>query len=420
MKKITQLILFLIFHVSLFAQGQTRDSITLQDLKPYSYDFSITDGEITGEGATVLKEALSNTQVTMLGVDGRTKLEAELTQAFINLLNQEAYKTIVLEAGPASGEVIRKLSKDPTSTIQNIKNLNQRYAFDIKDLKIAPIPEVRSIEAAEFIQSAATYNWNILSIGVEYWTGYRMFADELYANLPKSDKQAHRNLYQETAQLLDLLYEEINGQGNEDLFTFTSALKSSKIFNRFLEEMSSYEINNKIVKAIRFSVEYWYMYGNKEFYKKNKLNSAKNKARMAEAFKSSGFDITKDKLFIQMWKNHLVKGTTPNGFYGIGNTLHELAELNGSTSLNIGVVPRYTEEDGVVKDALNSYDYWNKSYKEIIPLGKKEQWVLVDIRPFNEKFHWGPYIISPQMEKVITRFDMIVIPKMNRKATINY
>lgn len=30
----------------------------------------------------------------MVGVDGRTKLEAELTQALINLLNQEAYKTL--------------------------------------------------------------------------------------------------------------------------------------------------------------------------------------------------------------------------------------------------------------------------------------------------------------------------------------
>ena len=403
-----------------FAQTQTRDSITLEDLKPFTYDFSIEKGALNGVGSTIISEAIANVQVTMLGVNGRSKLEAELTQALIKELDQHAYKTMVLEAGRASGAVIRRMTKEPAKTVQQIKALNRKYAFDIKDLKIAPIPEVRSIEASRYVQTAAERDWSILSIGTEYWTGYRMFADELYKNVPAAHRREHQKLYQATSKLLDTLYKDINGQGGEDLLKFTSTLKASEVFNAFLEEMSKYEENKKITEAIQFSVNYWQMYGNGEMYKKNKLSSRKNKKRIAEEFKSINFDISQDKVFVQMWKNHMVKGVTPNGFYGVGNTLHELAEMNGSTSLNIGIIPRYYESDGAIKDALLVNGYWDKSYRELIPLGKKETWVLIDIRPFNEKFHWGFYHLSPELSRIINRFDMLIIPKLNKQATINY
>ena len=414
------LLLLITFSQSIFAQQQTRDSISLQDLKPFSYDFSIEDGLLKGAGAKILSEAVADVQVTMLGVNGRSKLEAELAQALLKELDQHAYKTIVLEAGRASGAVIRKLTKEPAKTLQKIKALNKKYAFDIKDLTIAPIPEVRTVEAGQLVQCAAERDWSILSIGTEYWTGYKMIADELYENLSATNKPVYQQSYQETIRLLDKLYKEINGQGNEDILRFTSAIKSSEVFDKFLQEMSICEANLSIIKAIQFSVDYWHLYGNREMYKKNKLNSRKNKERLAEEFKIINFDISQDKVFVQMWKNHMVKGTTPNGFYGVGNTLHEIAEMNGSSSLNIGIVPRYSEENGEIIDALATGGYWINGYMELIPLGKKDEWVLIDIRPFNEKFHWGPYHLSPQLSKIITRFDMIIIPKLNKKATINY
>jgi len=370
---------------SLYTLGQ--DSLSIKDLQPYSYPFAIENGELHGPGAEILTKAVSNAHITLLGTNNRSKLEAEFTNALIVELDRSRYKTIVLEIGSGSADILKRLSTPAEQTIANFKALNRQYAFDRQGQLFTPIPDFKSIEDAHFLQNAASRDWSILSIGTEYWTGYKMLVDELYTNLSIANKQAHQQIYQETLLLLDKLYASINGQSNAEVLQFTSALKSSEVFQTFLNEMANYQNNHALVKAFRFSLEYWNMYGNQEFYKKNLLSAENNKVQLAQTLKDKNFNFAKDKLFVRMWRNHLAKGTTINGFYGLGNMLTGMAHFHGRKSLSIGTLQRFYEEDKLIKDIVESKNFERVSYKELIPLGKKEEWILIDLRPFNKAFY---------------------------------
>jgi hypothetical protein len=287
-------------------------------------------------------------------------------------------------------------------------------------LLFTPIPDLKYTGTSKLVQYVKEQGWSIGALGVASWTGYKMIIDELYANLSVANQEVHRITYQASVDLLDSLYASMNGQAYDDLLGLTSGLKSSDGFNQFLKAMSTFAINDDLLKSLRFSIDYWWMYGKREFYKKNRLSSKRNKVLMKEAIEKVNFDFSDDKLFLKMWRDHLTNGVTPNGFYGVGNTLMSLAEYHGHHSLNIGILGRYTMEGPMLKDALEQLGQVPPIHQPFVALGEKDNWVLIDLRPFTETFFWGNYIQTLDMQKMMRGYDMIIIPKTNSKAEVNY
>ena len=419
MKKLT--ILFLAAFLFSFQQNAFgQDSITLQDLEQFSYTFSIEADGFHGAGGEILSKAIADAHITMLGEDADSKLEHHFTNALISELDQNNYKNMVLETGGGSGKLINKMAKNGELTSQHIKALNQKYLVKKKDRTFVPILELRSVEAIQSMENANNRGWSFLSVGVEPWTSYKMLADDLYDNLLPKNKQTHQNLYEATTAFLDQQYEAIEAHNSDEVFKLISQIKTAKCFNDFLDKMAICEGNKATIKAIHESMEYWWMYGNKGFYEKNIWSAKQDKQKLAEDLKKKNFDFKKDKLFVKMYRNHLAKSMAIFGAFGVGNMLLELASYHGNESLSIGVVRRFYEADGAVKDLSQATDGFNKRYKELVQLGKKEEWVLVDLRPFVKAFYYGNYIQSDGLYKMFTRYDLLVIPKSDSKATANY
>lgn len=406
---------FISFFYSHNLSGQ--DTLNLNDLKKFSYPFSLENGKFEGLGGEVLIKAIEEAHITMLGDDTRSKLESEFTEALIDELDHNHYKTMVVETGNASGKVIHQLSKSEEQFISNIKALNQKYGIGQKENPLVPIPDFKTLEATKFLQSALQKDWSIIGIGTEAWTSYKMLVDELYNNLSKEQQKENVASYEATIKLLDTQYTTISRQGQSGVFAFTSALKASQEFNDFIATMNTFSQNKATVEALRFSLDFWWMYGNKEFHKKNNLQAKRNKLSLARTLDSQKFDFKKDKLFIKMFVNHLARGTTVSGFYGVGNMLHEMTEYQGNTSLSIALTRRFYNSDGAIKDVIDSEGFKYNSFKELVPLGKKEEWVLIDLRPFNKEFYFEGVHMNTEMHKIITRYDMIVIPKTDLKGT---
>jgi len=276
------------------------------------------------------------------------------------------------------------------------------------------------LEATKFLQSTIEKNWSIIGTGTESWTSYKMLVEELYGNLSEEQQKVNIVEYEAVIKLLDTEYASVTQQSQTSVFAFTSVLKSSQIFNGFLANMDTFSQNKAIVEALKFSLDFWWMYGNKEFYKKNKQQAKRNKLLLARTLDNQKFNFKKDKLFIKMFVNHLAKGTTVSGFYGVGNMLPELTEYQGNNSLSIALTRRFYKNNGEVKDVMASESFKYNSFKELVPLGKKEEWVLIDLRPFNKEFYFKGVHMNTEMHKIITRYDMIVIPKTDLKGTLLY
>ncbi len=398
----------------------SQDSIRAENLKPFSYPFDIENGKLTGPGAAILEQAIADAHIVMLGDHSRSKLESDFSNVLVRMLNQNNFKTMVWEIGVGACEVINRLSETPKEAVQNFKALNKSYHFDREGVTYTPMPDLKSVEAAKLIEYIREENWSLLSVGTEAFPGTKLLVNEMYRKLSTADQKKNQKLHEAAVLLIDQLINDLKGQRYADVLKFADGLKSSNDFNDFLDAMSLYKQNEDMVNSLKFSVDYWYMYGNKEGFKKNSIRTKKNKIQLRKGLSKIDFDFNKDKLFLKMWRGHLTKGTTANGFYGVGNTLMELTEYHGHSSLAIGVLWRYSDEDGKITDALENPDNVPVIFRNFIELGQKEDWVLIDLRPFNKTFAWGDYHLTLEMSNMIKRYDMILIPKVNRSVEINY
>lgn len=419
MKKSVLLFLAYIFFISpQWVWGQ--DSITIQDLEKFCYTFSIENGAFKGEGAAILTKAIAESHITMLAENAGYKLEHQFTNALVNELEENNYKKMVLETGGASGALINKMAQNKVLTQGEIKKLNQRYLIEKQGRTFVPIFELKSIEGVNTLENAQSHGWTFLSVGIESWSSYKMHLDEMYNNLNAANKGTYQQLYNEAIAVLDKGYQTIQAHNSDEVFQLISQIKSSTSFNAFLDKMLVCKANQAIIEAVRQSIDYYWMYGNKEFYNKNIWSAKKDKAKLAEDLKSNNFDFKKDKLFVKMWRNHLSKGMAASGTHGVGNMLLEVADYHGNKSLTIGMISRFYKDGEEVKDLLQASDGFTKRYKELIQLGKENDWVLVDLRPFVKEFYYGNYIQSDGLYKMFSRYDMLVIPKTDEQARANY
>lgn len=417
-KSILLFLAYVFFILPQWVSGQ--DSITIQDLEKFSYTFSIEDGVFKGEGAEILTKAIAESHITMLAENAGYKLEHQLTNALVNELDEHQYKKMVLETGGASGALINKMAKNKRLTERAIKKINQQYLIEKKERTFIPILELKSIEGIHTLENAQSRGWTFLSLGIEPWSSYKMHLDNMYNSLNSVNKGNYKQLYKEAIVVLDKGYETIQAHNSNEVFKLISQIKSSISFHEFLDKMLMDEANQEIVKAVRQSIDYYWMYGNKEFYKKNVWSAAKDKAKLVEDLKNNHFNFQEDKLFVKMWRNHLSKGMAVSGAHGVGNMLIEVADYHGNKSLTIGVISRFYKDGEEVKDLLQASDGFTKRYKELIQLGKKNDWVLVDLRPFIKEFYYGRYIQSDGLYKMFSRYDMLVIPKTDEQASANY
>ena len=114
-----------------------QDSITLQDLKQFSYTFSIEADGFHGEGGKILSKAIADAHITMLGEDVGSKLEHHFANALINELDQNNYKKMVLETGGGGGQLINKMARNSELISQKIKALNQKYLLEKKEVHLS-------------------------------------------------------------------------------------------------------------------------------------------------------------------------------------------------------------------------------------------------------------------------------------------
>ena len=401
-----------------FVFGQ--DSITIQDLKKFTYKLSIKDGKFSGEGGEILKKAIAESHITMLGENVGSKLEHQFTNALVNELDQHHYKNMALDLGDGSGAVINKMAKNATLTEQNIKKLNQHYLLDKEGRTFVPILDLKSVDGVKPIENASNRGWNFLSIGIDPWTSYKMLVDEMYSQLSPEHKKTHQKLYEEAVAVIAAGYETIQAHNKEEVFKLISLLKASEPFNEFLEKMQVFEGNRATIETIEQSIAYYWMYGNGKNYEKNRWHGQLGKEKLKEHLEHIDFDFKEDKLFVKMWQFYLAKGYAIRTEYGVGNLLMEMASYHGNKSLTIGVLRRFYKDGSEVKDYLEATNIFSKRYGELIQLGKENEWVLVDLRPFIKEFYYGNYIQSDGLYKMFTRYDMLVIPKTDESSASNF
>lgn len=404
--------LFVVFTIGLNAQ----DSLTVAQLEPITYTFNVADGQLTGKGKTFLDQELANAQFTMIGEYHGSKRISEFTNAIIPVLNKNDYKAMALEVGPIVGRILNSIKGDAATDIKSIHN---KYLTKESDEDIyTSFPFFDNKEDAAFLQTAKDYSWTVFGIDQEYYDSYVMLAEKMYNNLSKQAQKTHIELYNKTVSKLKQFYKD----DLEDKQNLHVSLSKSKLYKEFISAMASESKNIEIIEALEKSSEIYLLNERKQWYENNAIRIKYMKSRLNDGLTKLNFNIAEDKLLIKMGGYHLSKGFSPLGLYEVGNTLNEIAEYHGNTALNIGFMSRFYLEEDIVKDNYKSDNIYYKNFKEIVQMGKKDEWIVIDLRRLIKGYFYYPkkYNLNKYIEDLVKRYDLLIIPKVEIAPTPNY
>lgn len=392
-----------------------QDSLSIKQLAPITYTFNIENGVLKGKGAKFLIKEMTQAQFTMIGEYHGSMRISEFTKSIIPILDSVGYKTMVLEVGPISGQILNGLNLDAQ---KELRKINEKYLIPEKNDTNLPIPFFENIEDAAFLVESKQYNWNVIGIDQEFMFGYKMLIDLTYDNLPNIKKSSYKEIFKQTSDSLTNYYKRYV-EDNANLFEY---IKSSKVLNEYFTKVSSEPKNIEIIKALKASNEIYWLFKNKQWFENNSTRVNYMKEQLRRQLTSNNFDLSKDKLLIKMGGFHLSKGFSPLRLYEVGNTLNEISEYYGNKSLNITFSSRYYVENNEVFDILNSDNEYFKNFRDLNQMGKENEWVVIDLRPLIKGHFYNPikYKFNEHIEDLIKRYDLLIIPKTEISPIPNY
>lgn len=412
------IILLALYFFSTFSPVYSQDSLTVKILQPLTYHFNIKDGQLIGDGADFLKKEIASAQFTLLGDYIDSKNISELTTALIPILNTENYKTMALGIGSISAQKIQKEIQSSKHALDHLKSINNKYKFKEGDKTNLPIPDLKYVEDAVFIAKAVESDWAIIGFGNESWNGLILLLDEMYSNLTSDKNDNYKDSYKASVEAIKKHYAERNG----DLLNFSNSIQNDSAIIDFIKIAATKTKNKLIIEEFNNSIQRAWMHASKMYFEKNEIRVLDEKRLLKQELENINFNIEQDKLFVKWDFNFLSKGFQPYAFYGIGNTLNEIAAYNGHSSLNIGVMRRFYLHENKIKDSLNNPNSQAEKLKGLLQMGLKDEWVAIDIRPLIQGHFYHPvkYLFNDTIKDLIKRYDIIIIPKTEREPTPNY
>ncbi|MEM9886295.1 MAG: hypothetical protein AAF849_10405 [Bacteroidota bacterium] len=412
---------FILFISILFAtnlKAQNKDSLKIEDFQPHTYYFTIEGGQFKGDGKSFLEAEAAKHQYVLLGEYHGSAQISKFTESLIPVLAKNNFNTFALEVGPISGQILAELSKNADATTRRLHDFNSQYYVDEEGDYYNAIPFFRHKEDANFLSKAAEYDWNLLGLDQEFIFGYFPLIDRIFSNLNQQQKKQIQAQYLEVKDSLNAYY-ALESSGEGDLATL---VYQSKLIEDFLQKTSTRNTENQaIADAIRATTEIYYYNSTRKYLKCNSTRIDYMKQNLRKGLERINFDIRKDKMLLKMGGIHTARGFSWLALYEIGNTLNELANYHGNTTLHISFNSRYWEEDGKIVDGLADKEGYTYRYKDFLQMAKKDQWVILDLRPMKYKmFYSRNFLVSDLVKDVFEQHDLIILAPTEREATNNF
>lgn len=420
MKKYAALALILnIFSTTIFAQE--KPALSEKDLEKNTYYFDIVDNKLVGDGAKFLAGELTGSQFVLLGEYHGSYQLSKFTTAVIPVMHDAGCRTFGLEVGPVSAGILADLSKNPALTASNLKAFNSGNLFAAKTRKFTAIPFFGNVEDAEFLAESSKRKWNLIGLDQEFAYGYVPLIEKMYENLNAKRRAALKTSYEKIAPLIRSFYTRDEEKG-ESMY---KAIIDSKEINEFLDSASKNNPDNqRIADAIRFTTEIYHWNDDKirKYYAANDGRVNYMKKNLAEGFTRLKFDQRKDKMLLKMGAVHTGRGLSPLSLYEIGNTLSEIAALNGNRSLHIEFGARfYINDKGKEVDALSNPAGFTQRYKALLQMSKKDKWTVIDLRPMRSTvFYARKYNLDELILNIFKAQDLYIIPPTEPDPKPNY
>jgi len=318
---------------------------------------------------------------------------SRFTNAIVRLASIYDYTNMGLEMGPVSANYLTSMTNQkhriPTAT----RSVNRTYG--VKSQGKGPLVFVDKVEDQWFLQALKDNDYRIWGLDHEYALTNEMHLDTLYSLLDQPTKELEQ---------LYLTLKHVMREGSHKSFSsgksqFNCNIKRNNGLQSFFRYFEGNDRAQFIISSLK---ESWDIYCiNERGNNNNKIRANGMKSNFDELWEHVG---SESKLLLKMGNEHLTHGTSSLGVDDLGKYVSDSIISKTNDFLIIRHVRRF--HDG--KDLLGKTGYESASF--FMPMGKKEFWSLIDLRPIRKLLQEGSITASKKVAYELNNYDLIVIP----------
>lgn len=374
MKKIIILVYSVFASALLYAQNNAKQLDT-EVLQKYTNYFTIDNNQIKGSGANVLKDFIRTSQFVVYGEMHGSKQTSMLNEALMPLLADAGFGYFAIEVGPHSAEKLTELSTPASKTITELKQFNATYSVAKGEDVAIPIPFFDNISDAKFLQAARANGMQLWGLDQEFFYSAFFLADEM-ANTVKGQLN-HAEIVQKRDLAKAAMFKYFMAAVKKEIDDpFGPILKDTTV-NAYFDAFSKNNTKaQSIIKDLKITWDIYINWRNDSHvdrisYMRANFMKNYNKARTTEK---------QPKVYTKIGSLHARK-ILSNGAYDIGELVTSLAKQNGTQATTIGSWRPYEiDEDGNLINYFEKYKRGYKRYKIFMPLAKKDQWAIINLK----------------------------------------
>ncbi|MEO0469739.1 MAG: hypothetical protein AAF206_08975 [Bacteroidota bacterium] len=294
----------------------TQDSLLLSQLMENSYSIAVANGKISGSGQNMLQEAIAESQFVLIGEQHGIREVGAFTHGVWTMAHPEGYRYMVLETDPFVTPVLSGLLEDG---IDALAKFEQEFPFSI--------PFYNNQDDFAFL-AAANQQGSLWGLDQVFVVGARRIFAKLHDQAKKPTVKSMMADYLKRA--------------NEGFQAAFSTGQFDKIILNNLQEADFDRIKDAFPDeesvALLNGLEATQRIYNHYFQGRYYANNAERGQLMKQNFMNYYVPASQKgevKAVLKFGQNHMGRGLTPTNIFDIGNTVSELAEMNGSRSLHI-------------------------------------------------------------------------------------
>lgn len=397
----------MISSTNLFGQKSLRDipvldSLTLANSVSY---FEIRDNAFEGNGATVLKDAVTSSKFLLLGENHDSKQISILTKNLVPLLDQSGYKVASFEVGPHSANKLKELSSNPANTLENLKTFNKQYF--VPSMEMSAIPMFFYVDDANFLAEFADTKMDFWGLDQEFFFSVVFLGDEMVAS--KSNDANYKEIKAAWAKArasIEAEFENVDSNNFNSMLTTIYEHEDFKNFEKIFDADDHYA--QDVLKKLYDS---WYIYEKSNNSHEDRVNYIRsNFLNKYEAFEKENKDA---RYFIKIGYKHVATTVLSLDCYDIGALTHEIAEIEQVKSTNI-IIARATYEGKDFKDRAQTF----------LDFHQTDSWTVFDLKKLREGLNANKFqiITHPDyqdLNRMIKGFDLLIFPPADEKPEFN-
>jgi hypothetical protein len=214
-----------------------------------------------------------------------------------------------------------------------------------------------------------------------------------------------------------------NAYRSSEKYPYITNCKNDPAITLFLNQVSKQNADALfIISEMRKTFNIYGLYEAKQYVLSEDVRIANIKQNFGNCYyKNIGGNPQSFKALIKIGNAHSQRGLSYFDRYDIGNTVAELAYLNGTSSTHIQCMRRYRKnEEGAVMDFYNDgYEV----YPNIITQTDSTKWVVIDLRPLRQLLVNRKIKINSKEERdLIKQNDIVLLIPVDgpHKSSQNY